>query len=102
MALRRASGYLGALAVEGQPGLVVPAQVTEADGAVDGLGVRRARRGDRRHQRVQRRRSDAPEHWLLDNDRRERELMQLRLAWEKQVLSARGFRRVGRHSEYAI
>jgi hypothetical protein len=24
------------------------------------------------------------------------------LAWEKQVLSARGFKRVGRHSEYAI
>jgi hypothetical protein len=23
-------------------------------------------------------------------------------AWEKQVLSARGFKRVGRHSEYAI
>ena len=23
-------------------------------------------------------------------------------AWEKQVLSARGLRRVGRHSEYAI
>ena len=22
--------------------------------------------------------------------------------WEKQVLSARGFKRVGRHSEYAI
>jgi hypothetical protein len=25
-----------------------------------------------------------------------------RRAWEKQVLSARGFKRVGRHSEYAI
>ena len=24
------------------------------------------------------------------------------VAWEKQVLSARGFKRVGRHSEYAI
>jgi hypothetical protein len=24
------------------------------------------------------------------------------LAWEKQVLSARGLKRVGRHSEYAI
>jgi hypothetical protein len=23
-------------------------------------------------------------------------------AWEKQVLSARGFKRVGRHSEYAM
>jgi hypothetical protein len=23
-------------------------------------------------------------------------------AWEKQVLSARGFKRVGRHSEHAI
>ena len=23
-------------------------------------------------------------------------------AWEKQVLSARGFKRVGRHSEYAV
>ena len=26
----------------------------------------------------------------------------LLIAWEKQVLSARGFKQVGRHSEYAI
>jgi hypothetical protein len=26
----------------------------------------------------------------------------VQLAWEKQVLSARGYKRVGRHSEYAI
>ena len=29
-------------------------------------------------------------------------VVRLVVAWEKQVLSARGFKRVGRHSEYAI
>jgi hypothetical protein len=31
-----------------------------------------------------------------------RSAVRLAVTWEKQVLSARGFKRVGRHSEYAI
>ena len=41
-------------------------------------------------------------HGSEETSRRTSERGDAKPAWEKQVLSARGFKRVGRHSEYAI